>query len=246
MMRSFFCALAATLLLAAPAAAQSDKPRPFALVNFGFQPRSQDFTQAGEFTIYDETGTFEAGHSLEGAPFFEVGGGMGIRKNLSVGASFARRSTKNRDVLVNAAVPSPVGTDTLRSASATVPGVKHEESAVHFAAIWHIPVTVEFEVALFGGPSVFIANHDLVQDVVPTEVGGDFSQVNLNIAKSSESETAFGVNLGIDGRYMVTPKIGAGLMIRFTRGSVDFEPPTGNVKIDTGGLEIAGGLRFKF
>ena len=245
-MRSFLCASAAVLLLAAPAAAQSEKPRPFALVNVGFQPRSQDFTQAGEFTLYDETGTFEAGHSLEGSPFFEVGGGVGIRRNLSIGASYARRGTKTRDVAVVAAVPSPIGTDTLRNAAATLSGVEHKESAFHVQAIWHIPVTVEFEVALFAGPSFFVAEHDLVENVEPTEVGGNFSQVNLNITKSSESESAVGINLGIDGRYMVTPSIGGGLTIRFTRGSVDFDPPPGRVKVDTGGLEIAGGLRFKF
>jgi opacity protein-like surface antigen len=248
MMRSLFCALVATLMVAAPAAAQSDKPQPFALVNFGFQPRSQDVTQSAEFTIYDETGTAEARHSLEGAPFFEFGGGIGVRRNFSVGASFARRSTKSRDVLVTAGVPSPVGTDELRTATATLQGVEHQESALHLQAIWHVPVTEEFEVAVFAGPSIFFAKHDLIDNVEPIEVGDDldFSQVNINVTKSSESETALGINLGVDGRYMVTPRIGAGVMIRFARGSVDFAPPGGKVEFNTGGLEIAGGLRFKF
>jgi hypothetical protein len=253
MMRSFLCALAATLLFAAPAAGQSaDKPRPFALLNFGFQPRSQDFTQAAQFTLYEETGTFEAAHSLEGAPFFEIGGGVGIRRNLSVGASFVRRATKSRDVQVAAAAPSPVATDTLRHATAALAGAEHSESAFHIQAIWHVPVTVEFEVAVFAGPSFFSASHDLVDTVEVSEVGGDFTQINLNVTRFSESESAVGFNIGIDGTYMFMQNVGpirnlgAGATIRFTRGSVDFTPPTGTVKVDTGGLEIAGGLRFRF
>ena len=247
-MRSFLCALAATLLVAAPAAAQSDRPRPFALLNFGFQPRSQDFTQAAEFTLYDEIGNFEAGHSLEGAPFFEVGGGVGILRNFSIGASYARRPTKSRDVEVIARVPSPVGTDILRNATASLTGLEHKESAFHIQAIWHVPITVEFELALFGGPTFFTAKHDLVEDVVPTEVGGDFSQVNLTVTKSTQSESAVGFNLGIDGRYMFMRNVGAGATIRYARGSADYVRPTGgeDVKIDMGGLEIAGGLRFRF
>ena len=245
-MRAFFCAFVATLLVAAPAAAQSDKPQPSAFVNLGFQPRSQDLTQGVEFPLYEETGTGEARHSLEGAAFFEVGGSYGIRRNLSVGASFARRSTKSRDVLVTAAVPSPIITDAFRSASSTLTGVEHQESAFHLNAIWHIPVTVEFDVAVFAGPSFFVAKHDLIGNMAPVEVTEDFSQVGLDVTRARGSESGVGLNLGIDGRYMVTDLVGAGLMIRFTRGSVDFTPPVGNVNLDTGGLEIAGGLRFRF
>jgi hypothetical protein len=47
---------------------------------------------------------------------------------------------------------------------------------------------------------------------------------------------------------MFMPNVGAGAMLRFTRGSVDLTSPTGEAdhKLDVGGLEIAAGLRFKF
>ena len=245
-MRSFFCAAAALALLAAPAAAQSSRPGPAALVNFGYQARSQDFTQFGEFPLYAGTTTFEVPHSLEGAPFFELGGSIGIFRNFSVGASYARRSTKNRDAQVTARVPSPVSLITFRDATANASGLEHKEGAFHLQAIWHVPITVEFDVAMFAGPSFFNAKHDLIENVEVAEVGGDFSQVNLGVNRSTVSETVVGFNVGIDGRYMVTGNIGAGATIRFTRGKGDFTAGGQTLEINTGGFEVAAGLRFKF
>jgi len=80
-------------------------------------------------------------------------------------------------------------------------------------------------------------------------VGGDFSQVNLQeTGRSRQSNTAVGFNLGVDGRYMFLRNAGIGAMLRYTHGQVDLTSPTGEegFKLDTGGLEIAGGLRFRF
>jgi opacity protein-like surface antigen len=248
-MRSFFSALAALALFAAPAAAQSTPHRVFANINFGFQAQSQDLTQQGSFAISDETATFEAIHELDGGPFFEFGGGIGLTDKFSLGASYAIRTTNTRDAAVTASVPSPVGTDTFRTASGVATGLERSERAFHVQAIWNIPVTVEFDVSIFGGPSFFHVEDDLVESVTIAEVGGDFSQVNItDISVQSQSNTAVGFNLGIDGRYMFMPNVGAGAMLRYTRGSVDLTSPTGEAdhKLDVGGLEIAAGLRFKF
>lgn len=255
-MRSFLSVVAAVTLCAAPATAQSlSASRAFANVNFGFQSQSQDVSQAGQFPLYDETGTFEASHSLEGGAFFDIGGGYEILRNISIGASFTQRSKSTRDATVTARVPHPVFFDTLRDASGIASGLEHTERAFHFAAIWHMPVTVEFEVMLFAGPSFFNVKDELIESVTTSEVGGDFSQVNLDtIAVSTQKHTAAGFNLGIDTRYMFNRNVsfirnvGVGAMLRYTHGSVTLTSPTGgdDIKTDAGGLEIAGGLRFKF
>ena len=153
-MRSFFCALAALALFAAPAAAQSERPHgrlPSSISVFRLE--SQDFTQFGEFPLYGATATFEAPHSLEGAPFFEFGGGVGIFRNFSVGrvVRLALDEDPGRSASRQRAEPdfdrSPSGLRRRqRPASST------QEGAFHLQGIWHIPVTVEFEVAVFGGP----------------------------------------------------------------------------------------------
>jgi opacity protein-like surface antigen len=247
-MRSLFSALAALLLFAAPAAAQAPS-KVFAHINFGVQSQSQDIAQSGEFSLYDENGSFEAKHTLEGGPFFEVGGGVSLMRNFSVGVSFAQRSKTDRDVALTALVPHPVFTDTLRSATGTAQGLEHKERAIHVAAMWRVPVTVEFDVTLFGGPSFFSIEDQLIESVTPTEVGGNFSQVDLTtVGVSSQKESAVGFNVGADARYMFMRNVGVGALLRYTRGSVTFTSPSGgaDIKTDAGGLEIAGGLRFRF
>ena len=244
-MRSFLSAIAALVVCAAPAAAQSERPRPAALVNFGYQGQSQDFSQSGTFPLYGETGSFEAAHALEGAPFFEIGGSVGIVRNFSIGGSFARRSTKTRDVPLAALVPSPLSPGALRGAETTSTDFDHKESAFHLQAILHVPITVEFDIAISGGPSFFSAKHDLIDGIAVTELGGN--QVGVTIARApTQSESAVGFNIGVDGRYMFTPRIGAGATLRFTRASSDFTAGGETLKIDMGGPEIGVGLRFRF
>ena len=246
-MRSFLFSCTLLAVCAAPAAAQD--ARVFANINFGYQGQSQDLRQAAEFPLYDETGNWEAQHGIDGGSIFDIGAGVRVHRNWSIGVSFANRGKHTRDVSITAGVPHPIFTDTLRTATATATGLEHSERAVHLQALLHIPVTVEFDVALFAGPTFFNVEDTLIESVVPIEQGGDFSTVNLQTATSTQSNSAVGFNLGIDTRYMFTRNVGAGAMLRFSRGSVDLTNPAGSggeLKLDTGGLEIGAGLRFRF
>lgn len=250
-MRSSLVVLAVTLACATPAAAQS---RVFANINFGYQVQDQDFRQTAEFPLYDETATWDATHALEGGPIFDVGAGFRVLPKLSLGASYTLRTKQSRDVTINASLPSPIFTDTFRQTTASATGLEYTEQAFHVQALWHIPVTVEFDVTLFGGPTFFQVKNDLIsgisdRDVV--EAGGDFSSVSLqNISTTRPSESTVGFNVGIDGTYMFIRNAGIGAMLRYSRGSADLAAPAGtgseSFSIDVGGLEIAAGLRFRF
>jgi len=248
-MRSSLVVLAVTLAFATPAAAQDS--RVFANINFGYQVQDQTLRQTAEFPLYDETASWEATHSLEGGPIFDVGVGFRVFPRLSIGASYTLRTKQSRDVTITASIPSPIFTDTFRSATASATGLEYTEQAVHVQAFWHIPVTVEFDVTLFGGPTFFQVKNDLIAGLDVVEAGGDFSSVNLqNISTTRPSESAVGFNVGIDGTYMFIRNAGIGAMLRYSRGSVDLAAPAGtgseSFSIDAGGLEIAAGLRFRF
>jgi hypothetical protein len=248
MMRSSLVVLAVALACATPAAAQDS--RVFANINFGYQVKDQDLRQTAEFPLYDETASWEATHALEGGPIFDLGAGFRVLPKLSIGASYTLRTKQSRDVTINASIPSPIFTDTFRQATASASGLEYTEQAFHVQAFWHIPVTVEFEVMLFGGPTFFQVENDLISGVDVVEAG-DFSSVSLqNISTTRPSESTVGFNLGIDGTYMFMRNAGIGAMLRYSRGSADLAAPAGtgseSFSIDAGGLEIAAGLRFRF
>lgn len=239
--------VAATTLCAAPAAAQDS--RVFLNINFGYQVQSQDPIQSAEFPLYEETGTWQAQHSIGGGAPFEIGGGWNLSRRFGVGLSFATRAKDSRDVNVTANVPSPVFTDTLRNASASLTGLEHSERAVHLQALWQVPVTVEFDVTVFGGPTIFSVRDDVIQSVAPSELGGDFSSVGLDVSRTTQRKSTVGFNMGVDTRYRLTRLVGVGAMLRYSYGSVDLtlpDNPTGTLNVDAGGLEIGAGLRFRF
>jgi len=249
MMRSFLSAVAAILLCAAPAAAQDH--RVFVNVNYGGLIQKQDLKQTATFLIYDETGTWESDHTIEGGSFFDIGGGFKLSRNFFVGASSTQGSKQTRDITVNASVPSPVFTDTFRSTSATATGLEHKERAIHLQALLQIPVTVEFGVTLFAGPTFFTIEDELVSGFSLSETGGGFTSVNLtDIRTEGQKHTMTGFHAGFDAQYMFMKNAGVGGMVRYSKGSVDLDAPadTGSerFKIDTGGLEIGAGLRFRF
>ncbi len=254
-MRSFLCVLAAITLGGAPAAAQEH--RVFVNVNFGVLTQKQDLKQTATLPIYQETATWEANHTIEGGPLFDIGAGYRVSRNFFVGVSYTQVSKDTRDVTVNASVPSPVFTDTFRSASGTATGLEHKERAFHLQALLQVPVTVEFGVTLFAGPTFFTVEDELVSGFSLVEAGGDFTSVTLtDIRVEGQKHTTTGFHVGIDAQYMFMKDAGfmraagVGGMLRYSRGSVDLNPPpdTGSetFKLDTGGLEIGVGLRLRF
>lgn len=246
MIRPFLITLAGVALFAPPAAAQD--PRIFASINVGYQAQNQDLRQTAEFPLFDEIGNWQAEHAIEGGAFFEVGAGVRVTRNVSVGVSYSARPAHTRDVPVTASVPDPRFFDAFRSASATATGLEHREQAVHLQALWHVPVTVDFDVTLFGGPTFFTVKDTLIESVTPQETG-DFSTVNLLLDTSSQSNSTIGFHAGVDTSYMFLRNAGVGAMLRYSRGSVDLLNPAasgGEMTIDAGGLEIGAGLRFRF
>jgi len=248
-MRRTLFAAAAMMLMASPAFAQGPAPlrSGYATLNFGGQAQSQDFPISGGFPLYGEEVVFDTRHDVGGGGLFEIGGGVRVWEDLSVGISFANRFKNTHDSVVNAQVPSPVFTDAWRSATGTAAGLGHSERAVHLLASWRVPVTEEFDVSLSFGPSFFTVRQDVVEGIDVAEVGGDFSAATISsISMRQVSDTGAGVNLGVDGTYMVTRQLGGGIQLRYSRGGVRLPVGGTDVKLDAGGFEVGAGLRFRF
>lgn len=225
---------------AAPAQAQmtwTDKG--FFNVSAGIQSGSQDLTLTTPLNIFGETGSVASTLDIKSGGFFDVGAGYKVWRNLALGVSYSWTDGKS-DAAIAAVVPDRLFFDRPRNVSGTVPGVKHQEQAIHFSGTWMVPVTDKIDVALAFGPTYFSVKQDLPGAVVFAEPGPSITSVGLE----SLNESTVGFHLGLDVSYMVTKRLGVGGMARYAGASFDVENASDKLKV--GGFQIGGGVRVRF
>ena len=231
---------------ARPAAAQTWDARGFLTINGGQQAASPDFSDNIAFTDFAEEGDFDARYANGSDTLFDVGGGVRVWRNLGIGAGVSVFSHTG-DAGITARIPHPFFFDRHRAIDGTEPGFAREETAVHLQALWVIPASRSIHITLSGGPTFFAVTQELVTGVnydhaypydVATLSGTD---------KQGHSLSTTGFNVGGDVAFYFSEWIGVGGTVRLSRGSaVLTSPDGGTVTIDTGALQVSGGLRVRF
>jgi hypothetical protein len=178
------------------------------------------------------------------APVFDFGAAYRINDEFAVGGAFSILTTDG-DVAVVAQVPHPILTDQPREATYTAAGLKHRQPALHFQAIWTVPFTTKVVFAVSGGPSLVFVTHEVVSAAALQPEAPPFTSPAIDsVTVTEESKTAFGINIGFDATYLVTPRYGVGFTGRYVWASADIPGLTD--KLTVGGLQLLGGLRVRF
>jgi hypothetical protein len=231
--------VAAAAAVARPAAAQEWTDRGYLNVSFGVQAPSRNLATTTTFDIYGEQATQTATQDVGGGSFFEIGGGYKVWRNLAAGVGLTFVGSK-ADLAVSALIPDPVHFDRPRAVSTSLTDAKYRETALHLTGTWMMPMTEEFDIALQFGPTIFLVSQDLpgtlqVTEPGPTVSAGEFLE---------DDHTAVGVHFGVDATYLFTPRVGAGVLMRYSIGSVDIAGASDSLKV--GGFNIGAGVRVRF
>lgn len=230
----------AALISAVPALAQTGG-RVSAGISFGAQARSGDFTQRLTPTIYDETATIDIAQSYESGGLFDIGADALLFGNLGVGIHYTRTGGDGTAAIA-AQIPDRLFFDRLRAASAAADGLDHTENAVHIQMLYRFAATPKLDVTVGIGPTFFSVKQELVNTV---DVVEPTPSITPQVVEAKDSPV--GVNLGADVTYLVTERIGAGVLLRFATGSADLSTPNGGaVGLDVGGFQFAAGVRVRF
>lgn len=206
-------------------------------VSFGSQPASRDVGTNQSFPLYDEIATFTTVQENGSGAVFDITGGYKIRPSFGVALGFSNFSNTT-DAALASSIPNPLITDQPAAATATVSDLKHSERGIHLQAVWFLPVTDKIDVALSAGPSFILVSQDLV-----TSLAVPAGTQTANPVITTEKETAIGVNVGVDGTYLVTRNFGAGVFLRYAGGSVDLP---GVDDLGVGGFQVGAGVRMRF
>jgi hypothetical protein len=260
-MRRFPMMLATALMTigASSAAAQTQTPagvqplagRATVFLNVGLQIGSQDVTRSSTFSIYEEDARLDISQNdIEGGGFFEIGGSYRFMDRIGAGLSYLGVDSK-ADGTVEGSIPHPLVFDQFRQLSGSASDLRHKESAVHLFATYLMPMTEKIDVTFSAGPSFFNISQDFIRTVTFSETP-PFTSVTLDSVETARlKQNGVGFNIGADATYGLTRfmgfDVGAGAMIRYTRGSADFELNEGDeVSVKGGGFQFGAGLRVRF
>jgi Bacterial SH3 domain len=167
---------------------------------------------------------------------FDFGGGFMFTPAVGIGLSIF--GTARKDVVGLAGA----GIGTVGIVSATSAELVRGEGAWNFQAML-VPVNAErIRARVFGGPSFFAYQADMVRDF---NLGR--SQITGVDAVKIQG-TGLGFHIGGDVTFFFNNIVGLGGFARYSRATATIDEPMSEVKqtITLGGFDTGGGLRFRF
>jgi opacity protein-like surface antigen len=221
--------------------------RGYLSVNFGIQPQSREFTEISAPDIHDEAAAISVPHHIGSGAFPDFAVGYRLWENLGVHVGYSYFS-KSESPTLSAQIPHPLIGGQPRSATASAGELSHSESAFHTHLLWMIPLSEEIEVAVLVGPTFYNIKQEFVDTVSVQEGAPPYTTVTISdVHQIEQSDNAVAFTAGLDGTYRLTPKFGIGAFFRYSGASADMPlSGGGTVTVEAGGIQIGGGLRYRF
>jgi hypothetical protein len=218
-------------------------------VGWGVESGSSAMTDTRTSTIYEEAATITSSNTFTSGSLFDVGVGIRVWKNFTVGAAY-HQEQNDTDGTLTGSIPSPVFFNRPRTLNETVPGLDRKEMATHLQFGWVLPFNPKFDVMLFAGPSFFRLTQDTVSEVTIAEQGGAFTAVTATATIAERAKSVTGYNVGVDATYIVwqndSIRLGAGGFFRFTQASTDVQMLSTTQPTEVGGAQFGFGGRIRF
>ncbi len=245
-----FCVIASVFVGIQGASAQGApwSDRGYVNVGFGVESGSSAMTDSRTSTIYEETATITSSSTFTSGSLFDVGVGIRVWKNLTVGAGYHQEQNDTEGV-VSGSIPSPTFFNRPRALTGVEP-LDRKEAATHLNIGWVMPFSPKIDLMVYGGPSFFRLTQEVISGAVQNETGATASTVSATITKTERSKSVTGFNVGVDATYIVwqndSIRLGAGGFLRFTQASTEVEMLSTSQPTDVGGMQFGFGARMRF
>ncbi|HYN08550.1 MAG TPA: hypothetical protein VES67_14300 [Vicinamibacterales bacterium] len=215
---------------------------------------SDDASRQFSMPYFDETATIDTSRSVRtGGAFFDFMAGAKAVDNWTAGISFSRRSGKSNGSFAGS-VPDLAEFDQPRSVSGTIADMEHKETWFALLGGYSLPKVTNLpkfldkaekymkkvDLMVFAGPVRAAVTHEVVSSV---EISEGPSGPVVTVNRETISKSFWGIQVGVDARYMVTSNFGAGVFLRYSGASGDIND---EVNLDLGGFQGGLGLRIRF
>lgn len=220
-------------------------------VNFGVASAAEkSFSSTRVVTISQESGGGSVAYGVPRGGAFDVGGGYMFSPRVGFGVSLA--GTAHEDIAGLAiSVPHPLYFNaSATDATTTDAALTRTEGAWHLQAMFVAAETPRVRVRVFGGPSYFRAEQEVVDNLKYSQVYQVFGRGNAvditSYTTSKVTGTAWGLHAGGDVGVFFNRVFGLGASVRVSRGTAQITDYGGPHDIKVGGVQVNGGLRLKF
>ncbi len=192
-----------------------------------------------------EPGEMAARYGRSDATAFEASMGYSVQGRLAIAVTLST-SSHDMDVDVAAELPHPFFFDRPRSVEGAVAAAR-EQLSLHVSAMWRVREGKKLEFALFGGPSWFELEKEILAGL-EFESAYPYDEAMLTEGNVlTHSSVTPGLHLGAEAAWWFRPRAGLLGTIRHVYGPDEFELPDGTrIDLDAGGLQALIGLRFRF
>lgn len=218
-------------------------------VGWGVESGSSAMTDTQRRTVYEETATFNTATTFTSGSLFDVGVGLKIWKNLTVGVAY-HQEQNDAEGEATGSVPSPFFFNRPRTLSAKEL-LDRKEMATHVNIGWVFPFNDKFDAMIYGGPSFFRLTQDVISSVTHNETGATSTTVGATLDTEERKKSQTGFNVGADVTYIVwsndSVRLGVGGFVRYSSADVDLEMLSGTAQpTKVGGTQFGFGARLRF
>jgi hypothetical protein len=227
----------------APANAPAARPKFRLVANALFLAQTLDYDGTQSLNLYAETGQVNTQYSTKSAVAPDVALQFNFSRNVGVIVAY---ETASRDGSgnVDASVPHPLYLNRPRTLTTSVSGLNFKQSAIH-PGLAVGGGSEKLEYVVFGGPSFYQVDADLIDTFQPQEVYPyDSVTGTFTTAKSSKSAVGFHVGGRLDA--WLGRSFGLGAQVRYGSAKVDLGSSGNTTSVTAGGFEVGGGLRLRF
>lgn len=217
-------------------------------VGWGVESGTSDMADSKTATVYEETATFNTASTFTSGSLFDVGAGIRVWKNLTVGVAY-HQEQNDTEAAITGSVPSPVFFNRPRTLTASEP-LDRKEAATHVTLGWVLALNDKFDVHVTAGPSFFRLTQDVISNVRQSETGATATTVGAEFEKDEAKKSVTGFNVGLDATYIFwsndSVRLGAGGFFRFTNAETDLQMLSTSQPTKVGGTQFGLGARLRF
>ena len=220
--------------------------RGFVTFGAGAQLAPGELSDRAVFEANVESGSFEADYAGTTGLVLDGTAGFRVRRQLGIAIGISR-ATRTGTASVSAEIPHPFFDNRHRSVQGDAANMSRTETAAHFQIYYDLRPRGAWRIRIFGGPSYFDVEQELVTEVHAIETFPFDTAEFGSVTTSRVDGSGIGVNGGIDLARMVTRRVGAGAIIRYAGAKIGLNAPASrSVSTNAGGFQAVAGLRVLF